>query len=94
MEKRRLFCPFVVVAAVRENSAPGVELPSPRWPPLLMRKSVADEEPMANEGPISPSAFIDSAAHGVVVLIPTAPPPVAKYAEFDEVRTEVEAYAT
>src|SRR3989338_780352 len=56
-----------------ENKLPGVVVPIPTFPPLVMMKFVAVEEPMTNEGPVIPLGFTESWAQGEVVPNPKLP---------------------
>jgi hypothetical protein len=62
--------PLVVVAAKMENSAPGVVVPTPTFPPVVTMKLVAVLEPMRKEGPLIPFGFRDRSAPGVEVAKP------------------------
>ena len=64
----------VVVGEMNIETRPAVvEVPMATLPPLFMRKYVADDEPMANAGPVMPFGFIENCAHGVLDPTPTRP---------------------
>src|SRR4051812_36566714 len=61
------------VAPCTAKVAPGEVVPMPTRPPLVTRKLVAVDEPIAKAGPERPSACIESIAHGEVVPTPICP---------------------